>query len=249
MTSPKILTLDIETSPNLAHVWSLWNQNISLAQLMESGEVIGFGAKWKHEPEKIFFHSNFHDGHRVMVEEAWEFLDEADIVIHFNGSKFDIPHLNTEFWKAGFEPPSAFQEIDLFKVIKSRFWLPSYKLQYASTFIGLPGKVQHEGHSLWVKCLQNDPEAWESMKKYCCQDVRVTEQLYDKLVPWISKHPNLGLYASDELMHCPNCSSTELTKNGFRYLASRTYQRYRCTSCGKESRSTKSVSSTDVVGV
>ena len=28
----RILTLDIENAPNLAHVWSLFNQNVSLAR-------------------------------------------------------------------------------------------------------------------------------------------------------------------------------------------------------------------------
>jgi len=32
----QILLLDIETAPNTAHVWGLWNQNVSLNQLMES---------------------------------------------------------------------------------------------------------------------------------------------------------------------------------------------------------------------
>lgn len=62
LSGPKVLTLDIETSPNLAHVWSLWKQNVSLSQLMQSGQVICFAAKW-HDKPKVTFHSDHHDGH------------------------------------------------------------------------------------------------------------------------------------------------------------------------------------------
>lgn len=41
----RILTLDLETSPNIAHVWGLWQQNVSLNQLMESTQVISWAGK------------------------------------------------------------------------------------------------------------------------------------------------------------------------------------------------------------
>ena len=58
----KLLTLDLETSPNIGHIWSLWKQNVSLNQLVQSGSVISFAAKW-HDSKKVLFYSDFHDGH------------------------------------------------------------------------------------------------------------------------------------------------------------------------------------------
>ena len=43
----KTLTLDIETAPQVAHVWGLWQQNVGLPQLLESGYVMCFAAKWE----------------------------------------------------------------------------------------------------------------------------------------------------------------------------------------------------------
>ncbi len=45
-SGPRILLLDLETSPNVAHVWGLWNQNVSIKQLLEGTEVICVGARW-----------------------------------------------------------------------------------------------------------------------------------------------------------------------------------------------------------
>ena len=45
----RILFFDLETSPMTAHTWGLWQQNVSLSQIVESTEVICFGAQWYGE--------------------------------------------------------------------------------------------------------------------------------------------------------------------------------------------------------
>ena len=110
--SPKILTLDCETSPNIADVWGLWQQNVSLNQLRESTRMISFAAKWLGKP-RVEFYSEFHNGRVEMIHRAHEMCNEADVMIHYNGRTFDVPHLNREFIENGFAPPSPFQQIDL----------------------------------------------------------------------------------------------------------------------------------------
>ena len=87
----RILAIDIETSPNLAYVWGLWDQNVSLNQLVESGEILCWAAKWLGEDE-VFFYSKQTTGRKSkMIRAAWALLDEADVVLHFNVKRFDIP--------------------------------------------------------------------------------------------------------------------------------------------------------------
>jgi len=244
----KLLTLDIETSPNLAHVWGLWQQNVGLSQLLESGEVICFAAKWYGEEEVSFF-SSFHVGKSQMVHLAHKFLDEADAVIHFNGARFDIPHLNREFVEAGLKPPSPYAQIDLLKVVKKNFRFPSNKLDYVTKALGLDHKVQNAGHQLWVKCMANDFQAWEEMKKYNVQDVVITEQLYDRLLPWISSHPTHGLYQGGDEHTCPNCGGSNLQKRGFALTQVSKFQQYQCNDCGKWSRGGKRLDGVEIRGV
>ena len=94
----KTLYLDIETSPALADVWGLWNNNVSLNQLRESTRVLCFGAMWRGT-NRVQFYSEPKDGHEGLVRKAHELLNEADIVVHFNGTSFDLPHLRREFLK------------------------------------------------------------------------------------------------------------------------------------------------------
>ena len=55
----KILILDIETSPHTGFHWGLFQQNISIGQLIESSSVLCWAAKWLGE-KKVYFSSIFH---------------------------------------------------------------------------------------------------------------------------------------------------------------------------------------------
>lgn len=236
MTAPRVLTLDIETSPNLAHVWDLWNQNVSLSQLMQAGQVICFAAKWVGKP-KVEFYSDFHHGHEEMVAQAHSLVDEADVVCHFNGVRFDMPHLRREFLLAGLKPPSPVQEIDLLRVVKKNFRFASNKLAFVTEQLGLTGKLSHTGHKLWVDCMAGDAKAWNLMRRYNKQDVVTTEELYTRLLPWISNHPHVGLYTG-EAYCCRNCGGRDVQKRGFKYTSLGKYQQVQCNQCGAWSRHT-----------
>src|ERR1700746_3524634 len=92
----KILMIDIETTPDKSYHWGRWNQNIGINQTIEVGSMVCFAAKW-YGQDDIEFYSAWQQGEEGMVAEAWRLLDEADVVVHFYGSKFDIPHMNTSF--------------------------------------------------------------------------------------------------------------------------------------------------------
>lgn len=230
----RILLLDIETSPNIAHVWGLYNQNISLNQLLESSRTMCWAAKWYGEKD-VYFSSENETTHRKMIKQIHGLLDEADTVIHYNGKRFDMPCLNKEFLLLGYKPPSPYKQVDLLQTARSQFKFPSNKLDYVSQMLGVGQKVKHEGHELWLKCLNKDQDAWKRMEKYNIQDVILLEQVYDKLLPWIKSHPNHNVHSEERV--CPNCGSHKLHKRGTYCTMTNTYYRLRCMTCGKWSRS------------
>jgi hypothetical protein len=228
---PRILTVDIETSPNLAHVWGLWGQNVGLSQLLESGHVICFAAKW-YGANRVLFHSDHHDGHAAMVEAAHELMSQADIIVHYNGKRFDVPHLYTEMADVGMTPPSPHKDVDLLQVVKQRFRYPSNKLDYVAGRLLGEHKVQHTGHRLWLGCVvQDDPKAWRMMRRYNIGDVRLTERLYDRLRPWIKGHPHIGLWSGEE-RSCANCGGLEFRAEGWAETDLTAYAQYQCEHCG-----------------
>ena len=100
----KILLIDIETSPNTAHVWGLWQQNVSLNQLLESSYTMCYSAKFLGE-KTIYFDSVHKNDAKTMLEGVYKLLEQSDAVVHYNGSKFDMPTLNKEFLLHKMPPP------------------------------------------------------------------------------------------------------------------------------------------------
>lgn len=179
---------------------------------------------------------------KTMVKTLHKLLDEADVVVHYNGTKFDIPILNQEFLLHDLPPASPVKQVDLLKTVRSKFRFPSNKLSYVSQKLGLGDKLEHKGFALWEGCMANDPASWETMEAYNKQDVKLLEDLYDVLRPWIKSHPNHNLHLDSDSDHlCPNCGSENLKKRGYAYTSSRKYQRYVCGDCGTWSRDTKSL--------
>ena len=235
----KILLLDIETSPNTAHVWGLWQQNVGINQLLESSHVMCWAAKWYGE-KTIHFGKD--------LKKIYNMINEADVVVHYNGKKFDMPTLNKEFLLHGWTPPAPYKQIDLLRVVRSQFRFPSNKLDYVAQRLGLGKKVAHEGHELWIKCMAGDAAAWKRMEKYNKQDVVLLEKVYNRLLPWIKSHPNHNLYG-DSQHSCPTCGNDKLQRRGFSHTITGVAQRFQCTGCGSWSQSVKTVRDTEVKGL
>lgn len=231
----KTLIIDIETRPSLGYIWSLWDQNVSLSQLVEVGEVICFSAKWI-DNKKVFFKSIYHHSKEEMLQAAWDLMDEADAIIHYNGKAFDIKHLNREFLLGGFTPPSPHKDIDLLTVARGRFKFVSNKLQHVASQLGLGSKVDNSGFQLWVDCMNGKKKAWDEMKEYCMGDVLLTEKVYYALQPWIKNHPNVPLHDANQNDACQICGSERFQRRGYAYTQLSVYPRILCKDCGAWSR-------------
>lgn len=236
----KKLLLDIETAPNLVHVWGLWQQNVGLNQIQDAGYVLCWAAKW-HGEKEIEFDSVQKKKAPAMLKRIHELISEADVVIHYNGKSFDMPTLNKEFIVHGMMPPAPYKQVDLCQVAKSTFRFPSNKMDYIAGKLGLPRKANHEGHTLWTDCMAGKPAAWAKMKTYNMQDVVVLEGMYNKMLPWIRVHPNHGLYDLPGRPVCTNCGSKNLQRRGTARTMVNEYFRFQCKDCGTWMKDAKSI--------
>lgn len=227
----KILHLDIETSPNVAYIWGLFDRVIPIDRIIASGYTLCWAAKWDKQ-KKIMFSGRGEATEEEMLSRIWDLLNEADVVVHYNGLKFDIPTLNREFSRIGVRPPDPYHQVDLLRVVKKRFRFTSNKLDWVCQQLDLGAKEQHKGMSLWTGCMEGDKRSWKQMKTYNIQDVVLLEKLYHRLLPWIQDHPNHHLYAKTDRPVCTNCGSPNVVKKGTETTKTMKYQRYRCTDCG-----------------
>lgn len=235
MKGPKILILDIETSPIQAYVWGLYDQNVSLNQIKKDWGIISWAAKWLHEKDVM----------QMDVREKSEFfilrgirtlMDEADIIITQNGKDFDIKKLNSRFIQKGVRPPSSYQQIDTKRLAKKHFGFTSNSLEYMSERLCKKyRKLKHKefpGMELWTECLKGNKRAWDAMATYNKFDVLATEELYKKLIPY-DNSINFNVYYGKDYAVC-TCGSTSFSNNGYSYTSTGKYQRFECKKCGSE---------------
>ena len=241
MTKPKILLIDIETAPILGYCWDIWQQNIGLNQIKQDWHLISWAAKWLDEPEVFYADQrsakNVEDDKKILGG-VWKLLDEADVVITQNGRAFDEKKLNARFIIQGFQPPSSYKHIDTKLIAKRRFGFTSNKLEYLCDKLNKKYKKeahkQFPGFDLWKACLEGKREAWDELEKYNKMDVLALEELYHKLAPW-DNTVNFALYRTSSNSVC-KCGSTSIQRNGYAYTAVGKFQRYKCASCGHETR-------------
>lgn len=179
----RTLFLDIETTPMQVYAWGLWDQNISIDQIIKSTEMLCFGARWLGE-KKVIFKSAHHDGKEEMLKELHKLMDEADVLVGWNSAGFDHKHINREFLENKMLPPSPTKDLDLMSITKANFLFPSNKLDYVAQKLEVGAKVKHSGFKLWLDCMAGDKKAWKNMKEYQIQDVNLLVDLYDILLPW-----------------------------------------------------------------
>lgn len=237
----RILVFDIETSPLMGYVWSMWKQNVSSNQLISDWFMLTWSAKWLFN-EEIFGDSLtreevINQDDKRLTKGIWNLLDQADIVIAHNGDKFDLRSLNTRFLYHGFNNPSPYQSIDTLKHARKQLRVSSNRLDYIGQFFDIGRKLEHTGFDLWSGFLKGDKDSMKLMLDYNKQDVKLLEDVYLKLRPFIKPHPNLSLFIGDNISRCPTCISDQLEPAGEYHTYTNVYEALRCKECGSMSRS------------
>ena len=235
MTTPRCLIYDLETSPNEGYTWGKYDQNV--IRFKQDWHLLSVAWKWLGEKRTYVMGLDDYEGYKPGDRDdsalAWlihDLFDEADIAITHNGNSFDQPKARTRMAVHHLPPHRPFKEVDTLKVARKVFAFTSNTLEDLCRQLGLDhkGKV---GFDVWVGCMEGDPKAWATMKKYNRQDVKILEELYFTLLPWMTTHPNMALIA-DRPDACPKCGEVgKMISRGRRVNQVTTRERYQCTVC------------------
>lgn len=248
----KVFLGDVETSPSVAYSFGRFKQFIAPKQVIMEPYMLTFAGKWLHNPS-IFsrkltdYADEFARDHRSdkkLIEDLWQVLDECDIFVAHN-ARFDRGWANQRFAYYGMQPPSPYIVIDTLAALKESFSLPSNALEAACNYFELDSrKLSHEGFSLWRRCVEGDPTAFDEMEEYNIGDIPTLEELYLTVRPWMKRHPNVALFHKDQsVMRCVRCGSDDLVvekgKTAQTFLSKFTV--YRCQECGSCARDRQNV--------
>lgn len=224
----RILILDIERLPGLAHIWSPKTKYVPPRQFVEWPRMVCFAARWYGHKHPIF-KSEWTD-RDAMVQAAWDLYDTADIVVTYYGTRADNPWLRTEWIEAGLTPPRPWKDVDLYRVV-GQFGFESKSLDSVTRRLGREGKESHYSIDNALAAVNGDRQAQRDLRTYNIGDVELTEWLYDRLRGWISNHPTPGNYGDE--VACNQCGSRDLELRDSKYRAVMIdYSLWTCSDCG-----------------
>jgi DNA polymerase elongation subunit (family B) len=232
--NPKVLLLDIETSPIQGRFWECGKQYVNSTQIVKDWFIFGYSAKWLFSEEIM---SDFvtpkearkRDDKRIM-KSAYKLISQADIIIGHCIKRFDMPKLRTRFFLNGFKPPMPYILLDTLQISRKEFAFSSNKLQYLSKLILNKEKLR-TSYELWLQCEEGNKKSLKYMEEYCRMDTELLEAVYLELRPWITSHPHLPLIMNTTEQCCPNCGGFEFTEEtGYYRSPQNKYEAVRCKS-------------------
>jgi hypothetical protein len=227
---------DIETAPNCAYVWGWYEQNV--IDVKKDWYVLSFAFKWLGEKKtKVYALPDYpgyerdRENDKALLQDLWTVFDQADVLIGHNSIGFDQKKAAARFVAHGMDPPSPYQSCDTLKIARKHFAFSSNKLTDLGRYLGVGRKTPHTGAKLWFDCMRGDPKAWALMRKYNIRDVELLEEIYLKLRPWATTHPNLT-FMTRQLSACGTCQSPNTQHRGWNYSRTGKRRRIQCQDCG-----------------
>lgn len=243
------MLFDLETSAILLYAWKLGDEIWNPKFIRRNWFVLCWSAKWLGE-KKIYRSSlpqfrgykelpnrtekNIDEG---VVAGLWKLLNECNIAVAHNLRGFDRKKANTRFIINGMPPPSHYDIVDTLTVARTQFKFTSNKLGYLADKLGVKHKLDAGGFDTWDDIEWGKAKAWRRMIKYCDGDLAPLEGIYEKMKPWMPRHPYHSastqvLTEEDKGCNKKSCKGKGMVKDGIRRTKSGMFQKFRCIGCG-----------------
>jgi len=236
----RIVAWDLETS----------SLNGDYGVILCSGfKVVGKGKPWVVSIADFPEYAKNPTNDKPLVRAIYDELVQADVILTWYGTYFDLPFINTRLLYHNLPTlPANIPHIDGWKTAKWKLKLRNNRLNTVQDFLNLPTAKDAVRGPIWVKAIAGDENALRYIRTHCKKDVLVLEEAYLRLLPLITNHPHRGVAEDGK---CPACASMRLQKRGTHLTQSRVYQRFQCMACGSWSKSVQCIqkNKTGVVGM
>jgi len=241
-TPHKVLFWDVESAPMLGWLWQAKTDWVASGMLEHEVFLLSWAAKWEGSRSVI---SDRLTGEEAVAQDdsrivtsLIDLIREADTIVAHNGDRFDAKVVRGRAMLLGVEPLGPVRSIDTLAEAKRSFRLSHNSLAHLARHLEVPTKLG-TSFALWRDSYGGDETALAKMDRYCRRDVRVLEDVYRKMRPYVKGAHRLQSAETEGEHVCPSCGSAELVRRGTYETNASTFQRYRC-ECGRWSRSRKS---------
>jgi DNA polymerase elongation subunit (family B) len=204
------LFFDIETGPIPVWVWDLnskSNAHISHKNIIKGVPwgIICICWKWAGERQVQSLTWDQRQNDKRMIAEFIPVLDQATEILMHNGDRFDIPWIRGRAIYHRIPMRPEYPTLDTLKQSRRLFRFPSHRLDFLGQHLVNEEKVPVE-FDLWKSIVEDkSPAGMAKMVKYCKQDVRLLEKVFDRMAPYVPPITHLGSRPSA----CPECGQTD----------------------------------------
>ena len=243
---PKVLYFDLENSLMQAYTFNIWNTNIGGNRINKHSHLLSNSWAFDDEevqgirltPEQV---KNSDD--LLVVVDMIKAIEQADILVSYNGISFDKKVLNTRALHHGLPPIRWGKHYDVMREIKKNFKFPSNSMDNVSKYLGIEGKNTSNHKMLWERCFEwwhyeECEEALKQMLVYGKQDIVVLRNLHKRIMGWDKSGVNVGMITKDinglnnkdnHVLLCSHCGSEDVDKLLSKgYTTTTSYDVYRC---------------------
>lgn len=229
----KVLLWDIERFPGVYYGWSQFDPPFNQKEKSTMSLIC---YKWLGE-DKVHTirlsklqHTRNPRNEKPIIRKMLKVINQADVLVGYNGDKFDWKKFNSAVIKYGLQPAKKPKLVDPMKMIKREASFDSHRLGDICAELGVHMKVETE-KNLFIKSMF-DFKKYLDLADYCAHDVLALEDLFKKILPYST--PIINAAGINKIAKaCASCGSENLFKFGTYILnnGSET-QRYRCKDCG-----------------
>jgi len=124
-----------------------------------------------------------------LAKDIKEAMSEYDLVVSWNGRRFDIPFLNTRLEDAQLDTYKVNRHLDLLYTSRFKLKLSNNKLDTVSKYLKAPANKTFLDPVTWRRAMGGDKKSYEYIIKHCQIDVAILAHVYHRLRPMIDlKH-------------------------------------------------------------
>ena len=218
MRERRRLFLDVETPP--IPVWVFQLNSKSNAHISYKNIVSGYPygiicARWKWAGVKRIESLDWgqRQNDKKLVRGMISAMDKADEIIMHNGDRFDVPWIRSRAIYHRLPMRPHYVTNDTLKKSRQKFRFPSHRLDYLGNHLVDDNKIP-VNFGLWKSIMEDRCElSLKRMVRYCGQDVKLLEDVWNVMAPYIEPITSVAEYACD----CPECGNPGPICKGYRY--------------------------------
>lgn len=230
-TKPKILLYDIEVSRAVVEGYgNKWE--FKVIKVKRPQMLMSYSYKWLGEKQVHFRHMHGYPTYKDFVQSLADVLGSSQVRVAHNGINFDDKMANTFFITEGVEIPPPYKSIDTCRVARQKLKFPSNSLNDLGEYLGVGKKEKVTYADIEDDFMSDNPsrKSIKQMEKYNNQDVVLLENVYLKLRPLMTNHPNMAVQGDAE--GCPTCGSHNRQYRGYQFTKTGVYRSVYCKDCG-----------------